>query len=204
MRYVKTVVIGLVLLFIGSTCWASTLTVGLDLSGARSPETNIYSVQMNFGITGPADWFAADDDVVWSDDQPINPVVIPGVGTFPRWSTDVGLNNRQDTLIFMFEDPRDAEFVTPLVSGDVFTLTFPENVNLSLDYYEFTAFSDSKDTWSLIAVVEPRGMTPPIRFEGGGDYTVTFAPAVPIPGAVWLLGSGLLGLVAVRRRQAKG
>ena len=27
--------------------------------------------------------------------------------------------------------------------------------------------------------------------------------AVPIPGAVWLLGSGLLGLVAIRRRFEK-
>ncbi|HOD35388.1 MAG TPA: VPLPA-CTERM sorting domain-containing protein [Syntrophales bacterium] len=32
---------------------------------------------------------------------------------------------------------------------------------------------------------------------------VTATPAVPIPAAVWLLGSGLIGLVAVRRRYKK-
>ena len=34
--------------------------------------------------------------------------------------------------------------------------------------------------------------------EGGLDDT----PAVPVPAAVWLLGSGLVGLVAVARRKA--
>jgi asparagine N-glycosylation enzyme membrane subunit Stt3 len=41
---------------------------------------------------------------------------------------------------------------------------------------------------------------------GGGNYTglseVQFnGSPVPIPGAIWLLGSGLLGLVAIRRRK---
>jgi hypothetical protein len=36
------------------------------------------------------------------------------------------------------------------------------------------------------------------------DLDVTGSSAVPIPGAVWLLGSGLLGLVGVRRRKSQG
>ncbi len=38
--------------------------------------------------------------------------------------------------------------------------------------------------------------------ESWGDIEVTYTYApVPIPGAVWLLGSGLIGLAAVRRRK---
>ena len=36
----------------------------------------------------------------------------------------------------------------------------------------------------------------------GTNYVVS-SSAVPIPAAVWLLGSGLVGLVALRRRMRK-
>ena len=36
----------------------------------------------------------------------------------------------------------------------------------------------------------------------GQDFTVTQTPSVPIPAAVWLFGSGLLGLVGIVRRKA--
>lgn len=43
------------------------------------------------------------------------------------------------------------------------------------------------------------------QFGGGGfSYTRTTGPSVvPVPAAVWLFGSGLLGLIGVARRQAK-
>ena len=41
--------------------------------------------------------------------------------------------------------------------------------------------------------------------EGGGDPGFeTPVNVVPIPGAVWLFASGLIGLVAIRRRTLKG
>ena len=41
-----------------------------------------------------------------------------------------------------------------------------------------------------------------VNFPGSGGIT-TITTAVPIPGAVWLLGSGLLGLVGLRARRKK-
>ena len=38
---------------------------------------------------------------------------------------------------------------------------------------------------------------------GGSDAAVTGFASVPIPAAAWLLGSGLIGLVAIRRRMKK-
>ena len=35
----------------------------------------------------------------------------------------------------------------------------------------------------------------------GGEVTITTEGTTPIPGAVWLLGSGLMGLAGIRRRQ---
>jgi len=37
----------------------------------------------------------------------------------------------------------------------------------------------------------------------GTNYVVSSASAVPIPAAVWLLGSGLIGLIGLRRRMKK-
>jgi hypothetical protein len=42
-----------------------------------------------------------------------------------------------------------------------------------------------------------------MAFDGAGSFTATSVPApVPVPAAVWLFGSGLLGLIGVARRRA--
>ena len=46
---------------------------------------------------------------------------------------------------------------------------------------------------------------PPLRLTLTGDVDVIYGREcnVPIPGAIWLLGSGLLGLVGIRRRKGQ-
>ena len=41
------------------------------------------------------------------------------------------------------------------------------------------------------------------RFDGGTASITAYHTPVPIPAAAWLLGSGLIGLVAIRRRFKK-
>jgi len=64
---------------------------------------------------------------------------------------------------------------------------------------------DNYDWSKIMVAIEPTG-------SGGSPWLVpiigqgvTFAsgPTVPIPSAVWLLGSGLLGLVGVARKKHK-
>lgn len=51
------------------------------------------------------------------------------------------------------------------------------------------------------AISSLSAMLPDFDTTGATSYSVTQSSATPIPGAVWLLGSGLVGLVGLRKRQ---
>lgn len=80
-------------------------------------------------------------------------------------------------------------------------LTQTAEASFGLDSYtDATLVADFSHTssFALSRVFDPTG-----QFDlSGAQFTVTFTPvnAVPLPGAVWLLGSSLVGLFAARRR----
>ena len=88
---------------------------------------------------------------------------------------------------------------TPWVSGDYF-LTVTADYNQGLDAY---GNFQSDYYWLTDEFITG---TPFAQFNGGSftsfNYEVEALGAVPVPAAVWLFGSGLLGLIGVARRRA--
>lgn len=140
-------------------------------------------------------------------------------GNFTAYTTPTSVDNS----LFLFDSTGKGLWA----SGDVDTLNGNYSASISAtlapgSYYLGVAFwaLDPVDStyltiFPLISTIDGPAVGPyPGTFplEGwtgdsyGGDYTINFTPAttpVPIPGAVWLLGSGLLGLVGLRRRFKK-
>ena len=92
----------------------------------------------------------------------------------------------------------------PNVSGDwiatnelasTLTLTGSDNFILGLSL-------DGGATWNSDTGVTPLGANSYIVSFANGSVVEVDVQVIPVPAAVWLFGSGLLGLVAVARRRA--
>lgn len=89
-------------------------------------------------------------------------------------------------------------------SGGSITLSNNPNFVLGMDwgagYFGDTnsTLISSPDTYLIVF----DGVDGPERPISGNTLAVDLAPIIPVPAAVWLFGSGLLGLVAMMRRRA--
>lgn len=82
----------------------------------------------------------------------------------------------------------------------------------SLDFYQFSETTASGSTTQAVKVNQftsaydngpmlANGAAAKWTLTAAGDLTYAVPSAVPVPAAVWLLGSGLIGLVGVSRRR---
>jgi hypothetical protein len=185
----KTVVSGVIGL-------VSLLTA--NLASAISVSTNPSNVVVNVGDTFQVSIDAADFPTT------------AGGGFFVNWDSGLSLLTTdaeiETNMIFDTPSSQTTGNQTRIVGGNFgapvsstnFTIVTLEFQALAAGSSNITLSAEPTELWvdETFATLDPQ----PDYF--GTSVTVNDLTAVPLPGAVWLFGTGLLGMVGVARRRS--
>jgi len=171
-RFTKIVMAAVLMVFLASVARAAPVTYTYD------PDDFAFSTwTWTFDLTDPAHGF---DEITFAE---LN------IAVDNDWGWDLGL----DITLYDGENYFDYELIPSLNEGEDYYLVTLDSFlpPLDLDVNDYLQVS--------LALAEPYML---------GTETFNFlwstlevdGMMVPIPGAVWLLGSGLLGLVGLRRK----
>jgi len=189
MKRLVTVFLSLLLITFSSGAYAASLTVDVIGLEGMLPDT-IWSYQINFDVVGATDWFIPDSSVAFNEVDQHKWEAAPGF-FLTNWNLNSNLSGNQ--LIILADDKDFGDpAISPLVNGILFTIQYPDEVQLSLALDSFILGSDLVTRVDMIKIPDLAGF-------GSGDNTLTFN-AVPIPSALLLFGGGLLGLLGIRRK----
>ena len=176
------------------------------IPGALSPTNNFGIQSFGFNITGdaftptvsdfnlPFGWALSDVNAGANagDAKSTNQ---DGYGMFDVVVADGG-QNRLDPLTFSIDvgsDTINSYFDLSVGGGGQPKVAFAAHVT-GISTGAYTLFGDSNNAECIPGSTDCQEL--PSAFFGGST-------AVPVPAAVWLFGSGLLGLVGVARRKSK-
>jgi len=177
--------------------YASMVTVNFE--GVDNLAGTVFGFQADYALTGTtADLAAADLEAYYTGRFNGSSVVADG-GAIPGTDMSIlnmGISTDWDVSLGDHSVVGYTIGVDPLVTGTLFSLDVPDGVTLGFVNWVLSDATGDPDTFIL-------GQTFAV-LQVGDAYTITSPGAqVPIPGAIWLLGSGFLGLVTIRRRRAK-
>jgi hypothetical protein len=187
--------------FVGSLIGVGTETFESYASGTGAPllitfpgagTATLYGTgSINVVPTGSTNGFgryAISGTHYWDSDSTFSITFSNPVAAFGFYGVDIGDFGGQVTLSLALQ------------GGGTTTLTVPNTINGAGGGVLYYGYIDTDNLFTGITFGNTASGTDVFAFD---DMTIgsveQVGPIVPIPGAVWLLGSGLLGLVGFRK-----
>ncbi len=163
-----------------------------------------YVLQIEIDNTSAANMSSIITGLVFDIDQDINAMTVTsfvdgdGMDLSSAYNVELNLNNNitpnkmvADLAITTTNGINGGIYNAAGNSGNLAN-TFPDNAILTL------SIITDPNSWTLNAISNDILRMQRTGVDGQGSLKI---PGVPIPAAVWLFGSGLLGLVGVARRK---
>ena len=193
-----TLILGVLMFVSGMLSTAPAALIDAVSASGTGTYNNSPDLLIDHNIPGEGTWWTADTNVWW-------------YGTDPVFTIDLGSTYKVEDVVVSVDNNDDYEVQYSLNSTNWITL-----FAIDASYGDIPEAPGGMDTMSTSAVdseyVSQIDFTPvQARYlriyatAGDNSYAVAeveaYGQPVPIPGAVWLLGSGLFGLVVARRKK---
>lgn len=198
MKNLKKIMMLGFLLSIASNAEAAVYYIDIDTTGILAD--SVYGFQVDYDLSGGGSLSTSDLNIYYMNKFQLIPTTgtvavadaaVPGtdmsvLGSAPITTWDISDIGNTILGYTLADDP--------LVSGHIVSFEIVDDFMPT--YWELSDATGDKDTFifgeNIFANYDASTNT----------YTISTSPAVPIPGAVWLLGAGLSGLVALRRKNS--